>query len=62
VQEACADQPNLQVNIQTQVNSDKQDKINAGIETYEFTIYKLKKCKQKFDGIELPALCNKGKN
>jgi hypothetical protein len=62
VQEALADQAMLQVNIQTQVNSDKQDKINADIEVYEFTIYELKKCKQKFDGIELPALCNKGKN
>jgi hypothetical protein len=40
-QEALADQATLQVNIQTQVNSDKQDKINADIEAYEFAIYKL---------------------
>jgi hypothetical protein len=52
----------LQVNIQMQVDSDKQDKINTDIKAYEFAIYKLKKCKQKFDGIELLALRNKGKN
>jgi hypothetical protein len=61
-QEALADQATSQVNIQTQVDSDKQDEINADIEAYEFAIYELKKRKQKFDGIELPAPHNKGKN
>jgi hypothetical protein len=56
VQEALADQATLQV------NSDEQDEINTGIEAYEFAIYELKKHKQKFDGIELPAPHNKGKN
>jgi hypothetical protein len=45
-----------------QVNSDKQDGINADIKAYEFTIYELNKCKQNFNGIELPAPHNKGKN
>jgi hypothetical protein len=61
-QEALADQATSQVNIQTQVDGDKQDKINADIESYEFAIYELKKRKQKFNGIELPAPHNKGKN
>jgi hypothetical protein len=62
VQEALADQAMSQVNIQTQVDSDEQDEINADIKAYEFAIYELKKRKQKFDGIELPAPRNKGKN
>jgi hypothetical protein len=60
VQEALNDQATLQVNIQMQIDSKAKDKIDTDIEAYEYAIFELHKCKQKFNGIEL-LTCSKGK-
>jgi hypothetical protein len=54
-QEALDNQVTSQVNIQTQIDSEAKDEINADIEAYEYAIFKLRKKKQKFDGVELPT-------
>jgi hypothetical protein len=58
-QEALDNQATSQVNIQMQINSEAEDKIDVDIEAYEYTIFELHKRKQKFNGIELPTR-NKG--
>jgi hypothetical protein len=55
VQEALDDQVTSQFNIQTQINSKAKDEINANIKAYEYTIFEVRKKKQKFDGVELPT-------
>jgi hypothetical protein len=52
MQEALDDQATSQVNIQTQIDSKAEDKIDADIGTYKFTIFELRKKKQKFGGVE----------
>jgi hypothetical protein len=59
-QEALDDQATSQVNIQTQIDGEAEDKIDANIEAYKYAIFELRKKKQKFDGVELPTR-NKGK-
>jgi hypothetical protein len=59
-QEALDDQATSQVNIQTQINGEAKDEIDADIEAYEYAIFKLRKKKQKFNGVELPTR-NKGR-
>jgi hypothetical protein len=53
-QEALDNQATSQVNIQTQIDSEAEDEINANIEAYKYAIFELHKKKQKFDGVELP--------
>jgi hypothetical protein len=59
-QEALDDQETSQVNIQTQINSEAEDEIDADIEAYKYAIFDFRKKKQKFDGVELPTR-NKGR-
>jgi hypothetical protein len=59
-QEALDDQATSQVNIQTQIDGEAEDKIDTDIEVYKYTIFELRKKKQKFDGVELPTR-NKGR-
>jgi hypothetical protein len=54
-QEALDDQATSQVNIQTQIDSEAEDKIDTNIEAYKYAIFELRKKKQKFDGVELPT-------
>jgi hypothetical protein len=54
-QEALDDQATSQVNIQTQIDGEAKDKIDADIEAYKYTIFELCKKRQKFDGVELPT-------
>jgi hypothetical protein len=55
VQEVLDDQATSQINIQTQIDGEAEDEIDADIEAYKYTIFKLCKKKQKFDGVELPT-------
>jgi hypothetical protein len=59
-QEALDDQATSQVNIQTQIDGEAEDEIDADIEAYKYAIFELRKKKQKFDSVELPT-CNKGR-
>jgi hypothetical protein len=59
-QEALDNQVTSQVNIQMQIDSEAEDEIDANIKAYKYTIFKLRKKKQKFDGVELPT-CSKGR-
>jgi hypothetical protein len=59
-QEALDDQATSQVNIQTQIDGEAEDEIDADIEAYKYAIFELRKKKQKFDGVELPTR-NKGR-
>jgi hypothetical protein len=59
-QEALDNQVTSQVNIQTQIDSEAKDEINADIKAYKYTIFELCKKKQKFNGVELPT-CSKGR-
>jgi hypothetical protein len=59
-QVALDDQATSQVNIQTQIDSEAKDEIDTNIEAYKYTIFELRKKKQKFNGVELPT-CSKGR-
>jgi hypothetical protein len=59
-QEALDDQATSQVNIQTQINGEAEDEIDANIKAYEYAIFELRKKKQKFNGVEVPTR-NKGR-